>query len=159
MAVSLIDRRIGGEKVIVGFPIHIPHFGATPFAKHHRERMIVVGSVFLFQVDHRLLSAGERHCPTMSDTRAQKAACLPRQKPKGSTSERTTNLHQDPIPRGKPSHSHRATAWEGLLTFGSLRPFWLLIWSRNLVQDCNGVRRLYRSCRNHRCKAIFILNS
>ena len=49
VTVTLVDGRITGEEVEILLSLYVPHIDALALGEHHRQRMIVVSTVFLFQ--------------------------------------------------------------------------------------------------------------
>lgn len=54
MAVSLIDRRISAQKVIVFFPLEIPHKNALTLVQSYGKGMIVMCAIPGFAIEHFL---------------------------------------------------------------------------------------------------------
>ena len=52
MTVSLVDSRIGGQKVQVLITVHVPNVAALGFRPHHGKRMIRLRSKRLFTLNH-----------------------------------------------------------------------------------------------------------
>lgn len=59
MAVSLIDCAVCREEIKVFVAVDIPHFGSLALCKDHGERMVVVRSVLVFEIDVGLGEGGD----------------------------------------------------------------------------------------------------
>jgi hypothetical protein len=55
VTVSLIHRGVAAQEIKILFAVHIPHMNAFAPAEDYRQGMIVVGTVFLFEINKILL--------------------------------------------------------------------------------------------------------
>ena len=51
MAVTLVDGRVGRQKIVVALSFHIPYKNTLTSGQHHGQRMVIVGTILFFQSD------------------------------------------------------------------------------------------------------------
>src|SRR5690606_1149188 len=49
VAMPLVDRAVSGKEVVIPLSLYVPYEYTLPPPKHHRQRMIVVGTIAIFQ--------------------------------------------------------------------------------------------------------------
>jgi len=48
---SLVKRRIAAQEIVIAFSVYIPYKNSLAFFKDYRQRMVIMGSIMVFQFE------------------------------------------------------------------------------------------------------------